>query len=110
MIDSERETKLREVQDMAVDHAIEEMTAAADLSLNTKEERGDRFWLTKMAGQSLTVAAKIESFIMLRNAKSFDNMPDEDDDAAADRMIKKARGEVSKIIEKARGGLPNREK
>lgn len=102
---------LREIQDQAVTHAIEEMHAASELGLETKEDRGDRFWLTKMSAQSLTVAAKIEGFVMLRSREK--GAPDPDDDTenrATDRLIKQARGEVTAIIERARIGYKPRGK
>jgi len=112
-INPDHERELRIIQDQAVANCIEEMTAAGDLSLQSKEERGDRFWLTKMATQSMTIAAKIEGYIMLRARATCGNGNDDDEDGqerAVDRMIKQARGEVTAIIERARKGYRPRER
>lgn len=99
----EQEQELRAIQDQAVTHAIEEMNAASELGLTTKEARGDRFWLTKMATQSITLAAKVEGFILLKSREGGEP-PDGDDteDRATDRLIKAARGEVTAILERVR--------
>jgi hypothetical protein len=109
-VDADQEQTLREIQDQAVTHAIEEMNAAAQLGLKEKEDRGDRFWLTKMATQSLTLAAKVEGFIMLRSREKGAPSPeDEETEArATDKLIKKARGEVAAILERARAGYKPR--
>lgn len=100
----EQEESLRAIQDKAVDHAVEEMNAAAELSIVTKEDRGDRFWLTKMAEKSLSVAAKVETFIILRTREGRFNPNEDDEKEAVDRMIARARGEVANIIERAKAG------
>jgi hypothetical protein len=109
-MNTEQEQTLREVQDQAVTHAIEEMHAAAELGLESKETRGDRFWLTKMATQSLTLAAKVEGFIMLRSREKGAPSPEDDETEAraTDKLIKKARGEVAAILERARAGYKPR--
>lgn len=101
----EQEDALRAIQDMAVDHAIEEMNASSELGVESREDRGDRYFLTKMSKESLTVAAKVEGYIMLRNRPDGRWNPNEDDEReAVARMIKRARGEVAGIIERAKGG------
>lgn len=102
-MNKDQENELRRVQDMAVNHAIEEMDAAGVLSLKTKEQRGDRFWLAKMATQSLTVASRIEAFIMLRNREGIGGPEsDEDEDKAINRMVSRATDDVARIIAKAK--------
>lgn len=104
-LDPDHERELRVIQDQAVANAIQEMTAAGELTLETDKQRGDRFWLTKMATQSMTIAAKIEGYIMLRTRPASTEQPDdEDQERAVDRMIKQARGEVTAIIERVRKG------
>jgi hypothetical protein len=106
---AEQEQELRAIQDQAVTHAIEEMHAAAELGLKEKGDRGDRYWLAKMATQSLTLAAKVEGFILLRSRDGGAPMPDDESEArATDKLIKKARGEVTAIIERARAGYQSR--
>jgi hypothetical protein len=108
-LDPDHERELRVIQDQAVANAIEEMTAAGQLTIATQEDRGDRFWLTKMATQSMTIAAKIEGYIMLRSRPASSEPPDpEAEDRAVDRMIKQARGEVAAVLERARQGSRRR--
>ena len=102
----EQEEQLRAIQDKAVDHAVEEMNAASLLGIESKEDRGDRFWLTKMAEKSLTVAAKVEGFILLRTREGRFNPDAEDENDAINRMIKRARGEVDAILKRAKEGTP----
>lgn len=99
MQDKEREAQLRAIQDQALDHAVEEMTAAGERTLETKEDRGDRSWLTGMASKSLSVAVKIEQFIALRERlnPSGHETP-EDEKKAADRLISRARDDVAKVL------------
>jgi hypothetical protein len=108
-MDSERLDKLRAIQDMAVDHAIEEMQAAHELTLETKTERGDRGWLTGMAAKSVGVACKIEQFIVLRTTGNGGTDPDAED-AATNALIEKANAEVARIMEGSKAGPPERPK
>jgi hypothetical protein len=112
-LSADTERQLREIQDQALANAVEEMQAAAELGLEEKQARGDRFWLTKMATQSLTLAGKIEGFIMLRSRET-PPLPGEEEEQsekrATDRLIKEARGEVAAIIERARAGYRPRGK
>jgi hypothetical protein len=106
MLDKTRERELRDVQDMALDHAIEEMNAAHQRGLDEKEDRGDRGFLTGMASKSVSVAVKIEQFIMLRNREmpgAFNDDP-ERERKAADSLIRNARAEVAEILEKVGAG------
>jgi hypothetical protein len=107
-ISKDQEEKLRAIQDKAVDHAIEELNAADELGIESREDRGDRYFLTKMAKESLTVAAKIEGFIMLRTREGRFNLDPDEEKEAVDRMIKRARGEVDAILKRAKDGTPAR--
>lgn len=104
----EQEQELRAIQDQAVTHAIEEMNTAAELGLKEQKDRGDRYWLTKMATQSLTLAAKVEGFIMLKSREGTPPPDDETEDRATDRLIKQARGEVTALLERVRAGYKPR--
>lgn len=97
----DRLKQLEEVQQWAIEHAVDEMTAAHALTLETKEERGDRSWLTGMAAKSLGVAVRIEQFLELRRTGK--SLPDDDEaeKAAKDRMLSRARTEVGKLLERA---------
>ena len=108
MIDKARIDELREVQGMALDHAVEEMQAAHALGLDSKDARGDRGWLTGMAAKSLGVAVKIEQLISLREGRGPGD--DEDDEKAAAKMVRTARAEVAEILERASAGPQPRKK
>jgi hypothetical protein len=95
--------ELRRIQDLAVKHAVEEMDAAAALGLDTKEGRGDRGWLTGMAGKSLSVAVKIEQFVALRAGRKMTAEDEEDEDTAKTRLVKEASAEVAEIMKRVRG-------
>lgn len=92
--------RLKEVQEMAIDHAIEEMEAAHDLTLATKDERGDRSWLTGMAAKSLAVVGRIEQFIALKERPAGGVSPnskaDLDEQEAA--FVKRAEAQLNKIM------------
>lgn len=97
------EQELERIQGLALKHAIEEMDEAAARTLATKEDRGDRGFLTGMSAKSLGVAVRIEQFLMLRRREGFDARDPDDPTAEANAkmaMVKKARGEVSKIMER----------
>lgn len=97
------DAELKRIQDMAVKHAIQEMDAAGALTLDTKESRGDRGWLTGMAAKSLGVAVKIEQFLALRESRK-DWGEDEDEvDAAKQRLVAKAGAEVAAIMRRVKG-------
>lgn len=97
------EQELERVQGVALKHAIDEMDEAAARGLDTKEDRGDRGFLTGMAAKSLGVAVRIEQFLMLRRREGGEPINPEDPDGetkAKMAMVKKARGEVAKIMER----------
>lgn len=99
------EAELERIQGIALKHAVNEMDEAAARTLATKEDRGDRGFLTGMAAKSLGVAVRIEQFLILRRRDSFNSMGDpEDEQAAKLEMVKRARGEVAKIMERVSGG------
>lgn len=97
----DRTKRLEEIKEWALDHAVEEMEAAHALTLDTKEQRGDRSWLTGMAAKSLGVAVRIEQFIELRRTGKALPDDDEAEKAAKDRMLSRARTEVGKLLERA---------
>lgn len=99
------EGELERIQNIALKHAVDEMDEAAARTLATKEDRGDRGFLTGMAAKSLGVAVRIEQFLILRRREGFNSMGDPEDEKAAKlEMVKKARGEVAKIMERVSGG------
>lgn len=103
------DAELLRIQQAAIDNAIEEMDAACGLTLDDKQSRGDRGWLTGMAAKSLGVAVRIEQFMAARRTGV---PPGEDEDTEADakrRLVKKARGEVAQILERVGvGNQPRR--
>jgi hypothetical protein len=103
------ESELERIQGIAMEHAIQEMDASADRGLATKEDRGDRGFLTGMAAKSLGVAVRIEQFLILRRREGFEGVDDTKDQAAAKlKMLKKARTEVASILERAGVGYKPR--
>lgn len=99
------EQELERIQGLALRHAIDEMDAAHARGIDTKEDRGDRGFLTGMSAKSLGVAVRIEQFLILRRREGFGGMDDAADEQAAKlEMVKKARGEVAKIMERVGGG------
>lgn len=105
-MNDEQKAELQRIQDMAVNNAIEEMSEAGSLTLATKDERGDRFWLTKMASQSLALAARVEAYVMLkqREGSGADHDTEETENKRVERMIASARSEVASIVAKAKKG------
>lgn len=91
---------LQRIQDVAIEHAVDEMDAAHALTLATKEERGDRAWLTGMAGKSLGVAVRIEQFIVLkeRAASLGVKNSDADEDARQASFLKRAEAQLQSIM------------
>ena len=94
----EKLIRLQEVQEMALDHAIEEMEAAHDLTLATKEDRGDRAWLTGMAAKSLGVVAKIEQFLALKERSPGYQGDDETASSQEAAFVKRAEAQLNKIM------------
>lgn len=106
-IKPEQREALERIQNLAIDHAIEEIDMAHQNSLNDKDERGDRFFLTKMGEKSLGVACKIENFIALKERDGRWQTNPEQEDAQIERMVKQARTEVESIIKRAKDGKAN---
>ena len=97
--------KLRMLQDMAVEHAVEEMDAASKLTLSSKTERGDRAWLTGMCSKSLGVAVRVEQFIALRErgaAYRGDTQSEEDEEKSQAAFIRRAEAQLKGIMERAK--------
>lgn len=101
-MDQDRIKQLEGIRDMAIDHAIEEMGAANELTLATKDERGDRAWLTKMCGQSLTIAVRVEQFLMLKDRDGGDYRDDEDQERAGSAFVKRAEAQMKAIMDRSR--------
>ena len=106
---TDRLNQLREVQEIALDHAVQEMQEAHKLDLATKTSRGDRGWLTGMAAKSVGVACKIEQFIQMREARKAVEDPDEAD-RATDAMVKRASAEVANLLKTIQTGPTERPK
>lgn len=100
----DQKVELRRVQEMAVDHAIDEMDEAHGRTLDDAESRGDRRWLTQMAASSLKVAMQIEQFIALRDRPDMYKTPanEASNEEATRRMIAAAEAKVVEITQKKR--------
>lgn len=105
---STTDEELRRVQDIALEHAINEMDEAHSRGLATKEDRGDRGFLTGMAAKSLGVAVKIEQFLILRNREGFESDDDTEAERAKSTMLKTARAEVAEIMKRVKDGPKTR--
>lgn len=102
------ELELKRIQEMALDHAIEEMDASDALGVKVAKDRGDRGFLTGMASKSIGVAVKIEQFLALRRTPGHDPGDDKGEEDAKKALIKNARGEVAQIMERVSGGSKRR--
>lgn len=105
---SKTDEELLRIQQAAIDNAIEEMDAACALTLDDKQSRGDRGWLTGMAAKSLGVAVRIEQFLAAR--RTGESPPDDQKSEyeAKAKLVRKARGEVAKIMERVGVGYKPR--
>lgn len=104
--------ELERIQQLALDHAIEEMDASDERGVDSAQERGDRGFLTGMASKSLAVAVRIEQFLALRRGDGGAEGGPGDDDAeeakAKAALVSKAKTEVAKIMERAGVGYHQR--
>jgi hypothetical protein len=108
-MDEKRKQDIDRIQEMALDHAIEEMEASDACGLDSKEDRGNRGFLTGMASKSLSVAVKLEQFKILMARPNINPEDDEESEhRAADALIKSARAEVRQIMERAGAGAKPR--
>lgn len=98
--DHEAELELERIQNIAINHAVQEMDASDGRGLESPTERGDRGFLTGMAAKSLGVAVRIEQFLILRRREGFASDDPKEEQAATSNMIKKARAEVRGILER----------
>lgn len=106
MIDDTRKAELVRIQGMAVEHAIDEMDAAHKRGLDTKVDRGDRGFLTSMASRSMSVAVRIEQYLMLAQREQTPGSDDESEKAAHDRLIRESRAQVATIMKRIGSKAP----
>ena len=81
--------ELIRIQEAAIDNAIAEFDEAAGLSIQEREQRGDRRWLTMMASSSLKLSADIAR---LMKPSAPDN--EDQEDAELKRIIENAQNRV----------------
>lgn len=98
---------MRLMQEQVIDRAIAENEKAHGIGLDTKDDRGNRGWLTKMAGTSVGLAVKVEQFFQLRSQRQLD--PDADD-AETEAMVKRASADVTKLLQAINAGPQERPK
>ncbi|HET6498838.1 MAG TPA: hypothetical protein VFH17_07295 [Coriobacteriia bacterium] len=95
--------ELEAVQRMSIAHAIAEMKAADALTLETKQERYDRGWLTVMAARSIWVGQKIEGFVQSRERRARRGSLDPEADLKTlTKATRQAKGEVGEILNRIR--------
>lgn len=91
--------QLEQIQQMAIEHAMEEMHAAHELGVETKEDRGNRAWLSKMCAQSLNVMLTIERYLELKKTSHASHNPGVEE-RAQDAFVKKAQAHLDRIIKR----------
>jgi hypothetical protein len=82
--------ELERIKDQAIDNAIAEFDEACGLTLQEKDQRGDRRWLTMMASSSLKLSADITR--MLANVERPDDEGHEE--AEINALIQSAQNRV----------------
>jgi hypothetical protein len=99
------DAELLRIQQISIEHAIEEMDAAAERGVKTTVDRGDRGFLTGMAAKSLGVAVRIEQFLALRRGEGGgDDDHEEQEQKAKVKLVSKSKAEVAKIMERVGAG------
>lgn len=102
-MNEDTKAKLERLQTLALAHAVEEMDAAHALTLATKEDRGDRSWLTGMCGKSLGVALRVEQYLALKERGAEFNGQSEGDAAKAEAaFVRRAEAQIAQIMGRAR--------
>ena len=82
--------ELERIKEAAIDNAIAEFDEACGLTLQEKDQRGDRRWLTMMASSSLKLSADITR--MLSNVEKPDDEGHEE--AEINALIQSAQNRV----------------
>ena len=82
--------ELERIKEAAIDNAIAEFDEACGLTLQEKDQRGDRRWLTMMASSSLKLSADITR--MLSNVEKLDDEGHEE--AEINALIQSAQNRV----------------
>lgn len=73
--------KLRQIQEEIADLFIGECDTKGWPGLDTKDGRGDRYWLKKNATASLVLVGRIENLLALRDGRSTGERPNPEDEA-----------------------------
>ncbi len=82
--------ELERIRETAIDNAIAEFDEACGLSLQDREERGDRRWLTMMASSSIKLSADISRVLASRPKAD----TEEEEDAELAALMKSAQDRV----------------
>jgi hypothetical protein len=90
----DQKARLEDIKLTAIDNAIAEFDEACGLSLQNKEERGDRRWLTMMASSSIKLYRDISAVLDGHKAP---NGEEEDEDKRLQKIIEDAAGKVAKF-------------
>ena len=93
--------RLRAVQEKLADLFFAECTPEAWPKLDTKEGRGDRYWLKKNASASLAIIGRIENLLALRDGRASGATPpgdqERDDEKRLEGEIAAAEAEAEKL-------------
>lgn len=112
MLDAETLKKLEQRQTELATVFVEETDVTKWPTPDTRDGRGDRYWIKRNAGSTATLIVKIQSILdaALRQppiADPKDPVPGDEPEEAeenAEQLAASAIAEAGKIIERARGG------
>lgn len=73
----DQKERLRDMQEKAVDNAIDEFDLANTFGIEDADDRIQRSYLVGMATKSVSLAAKIEQYFSLRKVSGWKDAPDD---------------------------------
>ena len=92
---------LLEIQEEVADAFIEECQPSKWPKMDTRQNRGDRYWFKQNAAASLKLVAQIESVRAHRAARAANGQVGENDGDADDRMLKRVEKQAAALMERA---------
>lgn len=95
-------SELERIQDLALDHTVESIDAAAKCDLDEKEGRGNRVWLTKAANESMKLVLQVERFFAMRRGDLPDNEKGKSPDQQAEEAVQRAASKYKDFQNRAR--------
>lgn len=92
---------LADIQAEVCDVFIEECQTKDWPDLDTKQGRGDRYWLKQNASASLKLVAQIENVLAARAARLASKPHSANDDEGADALLKRIAKKADALLERA---------